>query len=220
MQSIDTSSGSAGVPHQLDVSSYVTSMALSPGGDYLAFGDAEGQLHLWTGHDTSEGARRAEDGTLALPPFNGYEGVKEEWPDHPDPLPVIDWTDQTPLNLIGMPHYTEPLLSNIPASDYAPASSPFFNPPEPIPPMVLSSVKMVDFIGYATVPPELRGRRYVRTARPGAGRLATDRGYIGRKESGPKFMSERTKRNKSTTSLEIEPEVSLAVSPGGRSPDV
>ena len=102
--------------------------------------------------------------------------------------------DPSPLNTIGMPHYTDPLLSNFSTTAYAPASSPFFNPPPPIPEQILNSMKMVDFVGYATMPPELRGKRYVVSARPGAGRRATDRGFVDRKQSGPKFLSERDKR--------------------------
>ena len=65
---------------QLDVNSYIVSMTLSPGGDYLAFGDADGHAHLWTTHETGY-----------LPPFNAYEGVKPEWPDASDPPPAIPW---------------------------------------------------------------------------------------------------------------------------------
>ncbi|ORX33274.1 ubiquitin carboxyl-terminal hydrolase-domain-containing protein [Kockovaella imperatae] len=186
LQAIDMASGSSGAFVQLDVSSYITSMTMSSTGDYLAFGDADGQIHLWTALDTEE---RNEDGTLALTPFG--TGVRTEWPDPPDPLPNVEWTDATPLNAIGMPHYNEPLLSYFSTTAYAPASSPFFNPPPLIPEPVLASMKMVDFVGYATMPHELRGKRYVVSARPGAGRRATDRGFVDRKQSGPKFLSER-----------------------------
>lgn len=90
---VDTAAASSGANfQQLDVDSYVTSMALSPQGDYLAFGDAYGQLHLWTDHDT--GATN-QDGSLVLPPFNGYEGAKPEWPDSVDPPPRIAWEEST-----------------------------------------------------------------------------------------------------------------------------
>lgn len=29
------------------------------------------------------------------PPFNGFEGQPVEWPDTPEMLPDIDWTDST-----------------------------------------------------------------------------------------------------------------------------
>jgi len=177
---------------QLDVSSFVTSMALSPRGDYLVFGDGDGQLHLWTQHDTSENARLDEHGNLALPPFNGYEGVKPEWPDHADPPPPVVWDDNTPLNVIGMPLYEDPLLSNFSPADYATVYSPFFNPPEPIPASVLASLNYQDFVGYGQLPKELKGKRNVAHARPGAGKHALRHGAIGsRRDSEPRFRSEK-----------------------------
>lgn len=200
MQTVDLGTNPGGY-QQLDAS-YVTSMALSPLGDYLAFGDAEGQLHLWTTHDTA-------DVNGAKPPFNGYEGLKPEWPDQVDPPTTAPFDDFTPLNIIGMPHYTEPLLSNIPLSDYAPVTSPFFNPPEPVPAPILAAMKMTDMIGYATMPRELKGKRYVRTARPGAGKWATGKGWTtARKESGPKFRSEKERLKLSGSREAGEEEVS------------
>jgi len=95
-----------------------------------------------------------------------------------------------------MPFYTEPLLSNFAPSDYAPATSPFFNPPEPLSSSVLSTMKMVDFVGYATMPRELRGKRYTVHARPGAGRRATAKGYT-RRDSGPRFRSDKDRKRQS-----------------------
>jgi PAB-dependent poly(A)-specific ribonuclease subunit 2 len=89
LQAIDLSSGTPGGYQQLDVNSYVTCMSISPTGEYLAFGDADGQLHLWT----TKAASGGED--VALPPFNGYEGIKPEWVDASDPPPVVEWTETT-----------------------------------------------------------------------------------------------------------------------------
>lgn len=193
--------GTPGSYQQLDAS-YITAMDLSPQGDYLAFGDADGQLHLWTIHDTS-------DISASKPPFNGYEGNKPEWPDAVEP-PSINFDEYTPLNSIGMPHYTEPLLSNIPISDYAPVTSPFFNPVEPIPVQILNTMKVTDMIGYAAMPREMKGKRYVRTPRPGAGKYATGKGWtIGRRESGPRFRSDKERqKQKQASSGEVEEEVS------------
>jgi PAB-dependent poly(A)-specific ribonuclease subunit 2 len=113
--------------------------------------------------------------------------------------------DSSPLNLIGMPYYNESLLSNFPPSTYAPASSPFFNPPEPIPSSVLASMRMVDFVGYAAVPKELKGARNVVNARPGAGKLATGKGRAARRESEPHFRSAKEKLSrKARAALEEE----------------
>lgn len=110
---------------------------------------------------------------------------------------------QSPLNLVGMPYYSEPLLSNFAPTDYAPVTSPFFNPPEPVPPNVLTAMKVIDFVGYATLPRDLRGKRYVVNARPGAGKLATGRGFVnGRRESAPRFRSDKDRKR----DLSVEPE--------------
>ncbi|KAL0243535.1 PAB-dependent poly(A)-specific ribonuclease subunit PAN2 [Cryptococcus tetragattii IND107] len=205
LQTIDMSLGpSASVFQQLDVSSYVTSMALSSRGDYLAFGDADGQLHVWTTNETGEKAALDENGSIVLPPFNGYEGVKPEWPDQVDPLPTIAWEDSTPLNLVGMPYYNEALLSQFPSECYATPTSPLYNPPVTIPQPVLSSMKMVDFVGYAPNPKELRGKRYVLRAAPGAENRARGK---GRRDSGPRFRSEKDKKGTYRDKEDIEEEV-------------
>jgi hypothetical protein len=67
---------------QLDTPAFVGSAAVSPTGAYMAFGDSDGVIHILTAAD--EGM-----------PFNGYEGQPVEWADSPEPLPDIDWTDNT-----------------------------------------------------------------------------------------------------------------------------
>lgn len=74
---------------QLDVSSYVTSAAISTSGSYLAFGDAEGSTHVWS--STDPGADDAEAGLT----FNGFGGVLPEFADEVPPLPKIDWNETT-----------------------------------------------------------------------------------------------------------------------------
>ncbi|KAF7359264.1 PAN2-PAN3 deadenylation complex catalytic subunit PAN2 [Mycena sanguinolenta] len=107
--------------YQLDITSYLTSVAISPTGAYLACGDAEGIVHLMTQID--------EEGSL---PFNGFDGQPVEWADTPAPLPQIEWTDTTPLNSIGLPYYESRLLSSwTPLFVSTPANYP---PPAKIPP--------------------------------------------------------------------------------------
>jgi len=67
---------------QLDVASYLTSSAISPSGTYMAFGDADGVIHLLS---------QAEEQV----PFNGFEGNPYPWADTPAPLPDIEWSDST-----------------------------------------------------------------------------------------------------------------------------
>ena len=69
---------------QLQTSSYITSAAISPGGDYLAFGDAEGFVHMLSS--------APEDVSV---PFNGFEGEPAVWAHEPSELPEIDWTPET-----------------------------------------------------------------------------------------------------------------------------
>ncbi|KAJ6488514.1 ubiquitin carboxyl-terminal hydrolase-domain-containing protein [Mycena vitilis] len=132
--------------YQLDLSSYITSMALSPTGAYMACGDAEGVVHLMSQID--------EEGSL---PLNGFDGQPVEWADTPAPLPDIEWTDFTPLNSIGLPHYESRLLSSwTPLFISTPLNYP---PPAKIPPQILATMKLNDNIAYAALPRELKGRR-------------------------------------------------------------
>lgn len=64
--------------------SYVSSVAVSPTGAYVALGDADGTVHLMSAS--------TEEETV---PFNGYSGKEIEWADSPAPLPDIVWNDST-----------------------------------------------------------------------------------------------------------------------------
>lgn len=95
VQLADISTGASGAFQQLDVNSFITSMSISAGGDYLAFGDADGQVHLWTTNDLGESAPRDQEGNLRLPAFSGHGGVKPEYPEQVDPPPTIAWNEAT-----------------------------------------------------------------------------------------------------------------------------
>ncbi|KAF7305131.1 PAN2-PAN3 deadenylation complex catalytic subunit PAN2 [Mycena kentingensis (nom. inval.)] len=132
--------------YQLDIPSYVTSMAVSPTGVYLAAGDAEGMVHLMTQADEE-----------AVLPLNGFEGQPVEIADTPAPLPSIEWTESTPLSSIGLPFYESRLLSS-----WSPTfTSGVFEhpPPEKIPQQILATMKQNDNVLYANAPKELKGRR-------------------------------------------------------------
>ncbi|KAK0458455.1 ubiquitin carboxyl-terminal hydrolase-domain-containing protein [Desarmillaria tabescens] len=138
---------------RIDTTSYLTSVALSPTGAYMAFGDADGLIHLST---------QVDEGGLV--PFNGFEGQPVEWANVPAPLPNIEWSDSIPLNSIGMPHYSSPLLSSW--SPQFMTSNLHYPPPPKIPLQILNSVKTNDNIAYAALPKELRGRRNVISVAP------------------------------------------------------
>ncbi|KAI0059101.1 PAB-dependent poly-A-specific ribonuclease subunit PAN2 [Artomyces pyxidatus] len=151
---VDTSDPSnASEFYQLDTPAFISSAAVSPTGAYMAFGDADGAIHIMTAAE--------EDGML---PFNGYDGQPIEWADTAEPLPDIEWTDTTPLNSIGLPHYNTMLLSSwSPQFDSQKGGS---LPAAKIPPQVLSTMKYNDSIAYAALPRELKGRRNVVSAAP------------------------------------------------------
>lgn len=112
--------------------------------------------------------------------------------------------DARPLNTIGMPvHREDQLLSNFAKEDMVAVTSPFFNPPDPkpIPASVLSTMKMVDFVGYASLPKELRGQRNVVKAGPGAAKRMG--GKYARRESTPRFRSDKD-RDKADIAAEME----------------
>lgn len=105
--------------------------------------------------------------------------------------------------MIGLPFYETPLLSNFAPADYATASSPLFNPSKPIPSTVLANMRIIDGVGYAPLPRDMKGKRNVVCEDSSANLISTDSGAHGavgrgkiaqRKESGPKFRSERHRR--------------------------
>lgn len=94
-----------------------------------------------------------------------------------------------------MPYYSDPLLSALDSDSFATDASPMFNPPGKVDPAVLSSMRTVDFVGYAALPRHLRGRRNVITGRgPGGVRAgAKGRAEDRRRVGFPLFRSEREK---------------------------
>lgn len=82
-----------------------------------------------------------------------------------------------PLNSIGMPYYSEELLSSWTPRFHPPSYCLVAPPPPKIPPQVLSSIKFNDNVGYATLPKELKGRRNVviAQAKRTQGRFRSDR---------------------------------------------
>ncbi|KAJ3968349.1 ubiquitin carboxyl-terminal hydrolase-domain-containing protein [Lentinula raphanica] len=130
-----------------DLTSFVTAVAISPTGAYLACGDAEGIIHI----------KSRIEGDEAVP-LNGFEGRPVEWANPPEPLPALEWTDSTPLNSIGMPRYKTQLLSAW-TPQFTSSRTITFPPPQKIPTQVLNSIKMNDTVAYATLPKELRGKR-------------------------------------------------------------
>ncbi|ETW85417.1 hypothetical protein HETIRDRAFT_432176 [Heterobasidion irregulare TC 32-1] len=156
--------------YQLDTQVPISSVAVSPTGAYMAFGDADGVIHLMTAAD-DEGVH----------PFNGFEGQPVEWADTPEPLPDIQWTDSTPLNSIGLPYYGSLLLSSWTPQFEAPPQ--YSSAPEKIPQQVLNTMKMNDNIAYAPLPRELKGRRNMVATAPRKDQARFRSGKLSRPEA-------------------------------------
>lgn len=144
-------------------------MAIAPTGEGLAFGDADGYVHLWAAQEDAKFCRF--EGEVELP--DTVEAPERiDWRDDrcvPSPsLPYSPLIPRSPLNSIGMPYYTSPLLSLLPTSfDFTP--SPLHHTRVPLDPNILATVKTVDFVGYAPYPASARaaGRRNQVTPGPG-----------------------------------------------------
>jgi PAB-dependent poly(A)-specific ribonuclease subunit 2 len=67
--------------------SYLNCAAVSPTGTYMAFGDADGTIHMM-----SSSAPNDEE---ELQPLNGFEGQRIEWADITFPIPEVDWDAKT-----------------------------------------------------------------------------------------------------------------------------
>ncbi|EIN08045.1 hypothetical protein PUNSTDRAFT_70027 [Punctularia strigosozonata HHB-11173 SS5] len=151
--------------YQLETASYISSSAVSPTGAYLGFGDGHGYVHLLTNvHEVDE---------EHPVPLNGFEGKTVEWAPPPEPAPELPdnasvicvdqsydaHTQNSPLNSVGLPYYTEPLFSSWSASMFSPDIG--FPAPPKIPNQILHNLKITGGLASATLPKELKGRRNV-----------------------------------------------------------
>ncbi|KAF8758936.1 hypothetical protein RHS01_02539 [Rhizoctonia solani] len=114
---------------QAPTSSYLSSVAISPEGDYVALGDADGFVHLLSS---------VPENVSEPVPFNGFEGEPAMWA-HKQDLPDVQWTDETPLSTIGLPYYKTPLLSSQ-LSLAVPHGIQAYPPPAKIPQKVLDTM--------------------------------------------------------------------------------
>lgn len=171
LQISDLSNPSAISFSNVEVDSYITAMAMAPTGEGMAFSDADGLLHLWNTADYGESAR--------------YSRFVEptELPEPPEPPRQVNWSSDTPLSMVGMPYYDQPLLSIIPWANYASAYSPLGQPPKKLDPAMLATLKTVDFVGYAVNPKT--------TKRNQANHRGANSQDAKRKMDVPLFRSER-----------------------------
>lgn len=173
--------------HQINTSTYMTAMAMSPSADFIAFGEADGSVRLWASSPEATS-------------FNAFSTSPLEMPDPVESPAPVNWSTETSLASIGLSYYDTPLLSVIPYDDYTSESSPLFNPPKKLDLAVLKTMRTVDNISYAPLPRLLKGKRnFVSGTGPGGmsaggaakstanGRKPEDRRRVGI----PLFRSER-----------------------------
>ncbi|ROT42505.1 exonuclease [Sodiomyces alkalinus F11] len=149
------------------VSSLVTMFEIAFSGEAIAIADSASQIHLWG----SPSKMRFVD--FAQPCEFATADV---------PLPAIEWTSETPLNSIGMPHYREVLLSAWPdmVSDVG-------APPPTLDPQFLATLKATDFGLYG---PNTRGLRRNQVEDTRKADKATVVGI-----QAPKFLSEKARES-------------------------
>ncbi|KAH8427624.1 poly(A)-specific ribonuclease [Aspergillus melleus] len=145
--------------------SYMLGIDLSPSGEALAINDAEYMIHLW--------------GSPAKIHFN--EMSKEtEFADVTPRAPPLDWSPETPLNMIGMPYYHDRLLSAWPSHLVFEVGS----PPAPLDPGLIPYLRPAEIGHYAPNPKKTR-RNQVENTRA----LATTEPAL----IAPKFLSEKAR---------------------------
>ncbi|SPO31075.1 related to PAN2 - component of Pab1p-stimulated poly(A) ribonuclease [Ustilago trichophora] len=183
-QIVDIATPGEGRFFYTNATSFTTSLAISPSADYIAFGEADGSVRLWSSSSDTSNLR-----------FNTFASSALEFPDMAEPSPFVNWSTETPLSSIGMPHYNEKLMSFFDYEQYVSEASPLFNPPSKVDPAVLNNLKTVDYLGYASLPPHLRGKRNVVSGKgPGGIRASALHRPEDRKKIGiPLFRSEKEK---------------------------
>ncbi|KAJ3012531.1 UNVERIFIED_CONTAM: poly(A)-specific ribonuclease [Siphonaria sp. JEL0065] len=160
-----TSSGDVSDGFQTDLDGYMVGIDYCSTGDYFSVTSSSGTVAVWTGK---------KDGGAQVNPYERESVVV-------DPIPeIIHLDDNSPLSLVGMPHYTTKLLS---ATWPANATFEIGQPPARIPKEVLADVKMSDFVGYARNP----GITFRRNQTAKSVLMESVRNA----EDGPKFRSEQ-----------------------------
>ncbi|KAL4887154.1 PAB-dependent poly(A)-specific ribonuclease subunit pan2 [Aspergillus karnatakaensis] len=150
--------------------SFMLGIEISPSGEALAINDAECSLQLW--------------GSPAKIHFN--EMSKEvEFADVSSRPPPLDWSPETPLNMIGMPYYHERLLSAWPSHLVFEVGS----PPASIDQSIIPYLRPGELGQYAPNPKKTR-RYQVENTRA----LASSEPAL----IAPKFLSEKAREQNKT----------------------
>ncbi|KAL2392816.1 PAN2-PAN3 deadenylation complex catalytic subunit pan2 [Exophiala dermatitidis] len=145
---------------------FMLGMEIAPSGDALVITDTNGLVYLW--------------GSPSKVRFNNISKETEFADPTPPPAAHIDWND-TPLNTIGMPYYSEPLLSAWPSHMVFEVGA----PPVPIEPSLHFHMQPAEMGHYA---PNLNPRKLRRYQVED-----TRAGQVPASIAAPKFLSEKAK---------------------------
>lgn len=144
---------------QVQTSSYITAMDISSSAQTIVFGDGASCVHQF-----------AENENFEINPYS----MPLPTPDVVPP-PNVTMNEDSPLSTVGMPYYTETLLSAWPGKAVFDAGY----PSPQIDDEVLKNMKTVDFVGYAPNPGNIRRNQVPR------------RRKLARDKDVPKFRSEQ-----------------------------
>ncbi|KAG9251289.1 ubiquitin carboxyl-terminal hydrolase-domain-containing protein [Emericellopsis atlantica] len=152
---------------QANVLTYLAMFDVAPSGEAIALTDADCQIHLWGSPSKMH--------FVDLP-------APVEFATPEEPSPQIEWTADTPSNLIGLPYYRELLASAWPEN-----VSDVGAPPVKYDPQFLASLKPSDFGLYG------RNTRGLRRNQVELTRDSEKQGKTGLK--APKFLSEKARES-------------------------
>ncbi|KAI9469074.1 MAG: ubiquitin carboxyl-terminal hydrolase-domain-containing protein [Benjaminiella poitrasii] len=176
--------------HQIQTSSYITAMDISSSAQTLAFADGAGFVYQY-------GDR--ED--YAVNPYS----LPLTTPDIVQP-PTTIVNEDSPLSSVGMPYYTDQLLSVWPSNKVYEVGT----KPPAIDEEILKNMKTIDFVGYAPNPGNIHRNQIPRKKK------------VIKKKNGPKFRSEQERELlKSANTLLLDDDNDLLQQyPGRRSSSI
>lgn len=145
---------------------FILGIDISPSGEALAINDVECSIHLW--------------GSPSRIHFNEMSKETEFADVVPTRPPPLDWSTDTPLNIVGMPYYRERLLSAWPSHLVFEVGS----PPPPIDQSLVPYLRQAE-LGHVAANPKKTRRYQVENTRALA---PTEPALIA-----PKFLSEKAR---------------------------
>ncbi|CEP16204.1 hypothetical protein [Parasitella parasitica] len=146
--------------HQIQTSSYIAAMDISSSAQTLVFADGASFVYQYADREDFD--------------VNPYS-LPLATPDIVQPPTTTTVKEDSPLSTVGMPYYTEPLLSVWPNNKVYEVGA----EPTPIDEDILKNMKTIDFVGYAPNPGNIHRNQIPRKKK------------VLAKKNGPKFRSEQ-----------------------------